>query len=95
MLERKKERSVRRVDNPTEPHTVEKKQGKQTKFLLDIGVVNIDPDEVEELRSEILRSSIQLLKTRGFKNLSGESPRPKIGVESFSVSFSVSFSLGA
>lgn len=95
MAERKKERAVRRVDNPTEPHTVETKKGKQTKFVLDIGNVEVDQDQVEELRSEILRNSIQLLKSRGLTTATGEAPRPKIGVELFSVSFSVSFSLGA
>jgi len=88
MPERKRERSRRQVDNPTEPHTVETKKGKQTKFLLDVGDLAATPDQLEELRSSLLKSSIELLKSRKLVSRTGEAVRPKIGVEMFSVSFS-------
>jgi hypothetical protein len=95
MAERKRERAVRRIDSPMEPRTVETKTGKQTKFVLDVGDIEADADQIEELRSSILKNSIQLLRDRNIRAASGEALRPKIGVELFSVSFSVSFSLGA
>jgi len=95
MPERKKERSRKKVDNPTDPHTVETKKGKQTKFVLDVGDIAFTPDQLEEVRSDILKNSLKLIRDKHLTSLSGAEVRPKIGVEEFSVSFSVSFSLGA
>ena len=95
MPERKRERSRRQADNPLEPHTVETKKGKQTKFILDVGDISATPEQIEDLRSAILKNSIDLLRTQHLVGAAGEEVRPKIGVEMFSVSFSVSFSLGA
>jgi hypothetical protein len=95
MPERKRERSRRQVDNPLEPHTVETKKGKQTKFVLDLGDIAATPEQIEDLRSGLLKNSIALLKSAKLATVAGQDIRPKIGVEAFSVSFSVSFSLGA
>lgn len=95
MADKKRERSVKRVDNPMEPSRVETKKSKQTKFILDVGDIVATPDEIEELRSKILKNSIDLLRNGAIRSERGEEIRPKIGVEAFSVSFSASFSLGA
>ena len=95
MPERKRERAKRRVDDPMDPHTVETKKGKQTKFVLDVGDITATPEQIEDLKSNLLKSSIDLLRRANISTESGEPARPKVGVELFSVSFSVSFSLGA
>jgi hypothetical protein len=95
MSERKRERAIRKIDDPLDPRTVETKKGKQTKFVLDVGDIDATPEQIEDLRSAILKNSIDLLRKSSLQSLAGEDIRPKIGVEMFSVSFSVAFSLGS
>lgn len=94
MAERKKGRAVHRVNAATESHPVEITTGKQPKFVLELGNLEVDHGQVEELRSEILRSSIQLLKSRRLGAATGGAPRPRAEAAMFSVTFASSFSLG-
>lgn len=94
MAEKKRERVRRKVDNPTEPSTVETKKGKQTKFVVDLGDVKATDDKLDDIKSSLLKTAIAQVK--GLTTTSGDKvQRPEVGVELFSMSFSMSFSLGA
>lgn len=92
----KKQRERKRVKKlgETEPRTVEKKSGKQTKFIIDAGDIKVTAAELEKMRSALLKSAVLTLKNA--KTSKGKpAEAPQIGIEMFSMSFSLSFSLGA
>ncbi|CAN5566547.1 hypothetical protein BH10BAC5_BH10BAC5_20100 [soil metagenome] len=95
MSEKKRERTKNSVDNPTDPKTRETKQGKQTKFVLDVGDMVATPEQIEAIKSSILKNAMVELKKINVAGVKGDAIRPKIGAEFFSLSFSMSFSLGA
>jgi hypothetical protein len=93
MAERRRERVRKKGDGvKAEPPRKETKKSKATKFIIDAGELLASPEDVEKVKSALLRSAVDQLK--GFKAVSGDALRPNIGVEFFSLSFSLSFSLG-
>ena len=94
MAERKKERKRQKVEDPVEPRSRETKQGNQTKFVIGVDNLKATPDEIDNIKSALLKQAVTQLKDfRSTKG--GVLERPNIGVEFFSLSFSLSFSLGA
>lgn len=89
---RKREKIRKWSDGASEPKTKETKESKQTKFVIDVGDANLDADQIQEIKNNLLKESISLLGNT--LNADGEPVRPRITSESLSWTFSMSFSMG-
>lgn len=91
MPERKRKRQRIRKE-PTPPRH-ETKQEKQTKFIISAGELAATPEQLEEIKSTLLKNAVAALGR--YRTPAGDAlARPNIDVEFFSLSFSLSFSLG-
>ena len=92
MPERRRERR-REQKEPTGTRRQDASQEKQTKFVISASDLAATPEEIQDIKSALLRSAVNVLKD--FRTTTGEAvARPQVSTELFSLSFSLSFSLG-
>ena len=90
MAERRRER--RRQQKEPSPPRKQQRKDKQTKFVIAAQELDATPEQLEAIKGTLLKTAVNALKD--FKRVDGGAlERPEIGVEFFSLSFSLSFSL--
>ena len=91
MAERRRERR-REQKEPPAPRK-EQRKDKQTKFVIAAQDLDATPEQLETIKGTLLKNAVNALKD--FKTVEGQAiARPDVAVEFFSLSFSLSFSLG-
>ena len=90
MAERRRER--RREQGEPAPRRQETRQDKETRFIIAAKDLAAQPEEIEQIKSALLKNAVSTLKN--FRTAEGAVVQPEISAAFFSLSFSLSFSLG-
>ncbi|SRR6266567_1173624 len=92
MPERRRERR-RTTGEPATQHRQERRQDKETRFVISAKDLAAEPEQIEEIKSALLRDAVTTL--RNYRTTTGDAvAAPSIAMLQFSLSFSLSFSLG-